>query len=165
MSIEMGEYAVGAYLKILSGCDFVDYNVRRPGGGLAGLGELDVIGLDFKRKIAYLCEVTTHIIGLLYKDNITTIERIKQKYQKQQKQQSYAKDYLKDFPTCSFMFWSPRVPKGYLTENLTKIKGLELIINEEYTQRIRQLRHKARELTNDIGNPFFRALQILEHLR
>jgi len=28
-----------------------------------------------------------------------------------------------------------------------------------------ELRLKAKELTNDVGNPFFRMLQILEHLR
>jgi hypothetical protein len=31
---DIGEYAVGAYLKIIKKCDFVDYNVRSPGGGL-----------------------------------------------------------------------------------------------------------------------------------
>ena len=57
MKTEMGEYIVGACLKLLKECDFVDYNVRRPGGGLVGLDELDVMGLDFKNKTAYLCEV------------------------------------------------------------------------------------------------------------
>ena len=65
MKTEMGEYLVGAYLRIIKGCDFIDYNVRRPGGGMSGLDELDVIGLDFKDRTAYLCEVTTHLDGLL----------------------------------------------------------------------------------------------------
>jgi len=162
MSVEMGEYVVGAYLKIVNCCDFVEYNVRRPEGGLAGLDELDVIGLDFKNKVAYLCEATTHIRGLLYKDNRTTVERIKQKYEKQRK---YAKDHLPDFPSRHFMFWSPVVPEGYITQNLQKNKGLELIINEEYTSRVNELRQKAKKMKNDTGNPFFRTLQILEHLR
>ncbi len=80
---EIGEYIVGAYLKIIIKCDFVDYNVRPPVGGLEGLNELDVVGLDFKNKTAYLCEVTTHITGFLYKDNKTTIEKIKKKYKRQ----------------------------------------------------------------------------------
>ena len=63
MKTEVVEYIVGAYLKIIKGCDFLDYNVRPPGGGLEGLNELDVVGLDFKNKIVYLCEVTTHIRG------------------------------------------------------------------------------------------------------
>ena len=78
---DIGEYAVGAYLKIIKKCDFVDYNVRSPGGGLEGLNELDVVGLDFKNKTAYLCEVTTHIRGVLYKDNITTVNKINNLWQ------------------------------------------------------------------------------------
>lgn len=162
MNVEIGEYAVGAYLKIINGCNFVDYNVRRPGGGLAGLDEFDVIGLDFKNKTAYLCEVTTHIRGLLYKDNATTVQRICQKYQKQQE---YAKDHLTDFPERHFVFWSPVVPQGYLTDRLQQISGLELVINAEYAARIDELRQRARKMENDTGNPFFRVLQILEHLR
>ena len=30
MKTEMGEYIVGAYLKLVEGCDVVDYNVRPP---------------------------------------------------------------------------------------------------------------------------------------
>ena len=162
MKTEVGEYIVGAYLKIIKECDFVDYNVRPPGGGREGLNELDVVGLDFKNKIAYLCEVTTHIIGLLYKDNRTTVERIKTKYERQKE---YANKQLLDFPNRYFMFWSPVVPKGYITSELEKIDGLELVINRKYTQCIDELKEKAKKKTNDEGNPFFRMLQILEHLR
>ena len=66
MAPEMGEYLVGAYLKLILECDFVDYGVRVPGGGVQGLNELDVVGIHFDKKTAYLCEVTTHIRGLLY---------------------------------------------------------------------------------------------------
>lgn len=48
--------------------------------GIESLNELDVIALDFRNQLAYLCEVTTHIRGLLYKDNQTTIQRIKKKF-------------------------------------------------------------------------------------
>jgi len=159
---DIGEYIVGAYLKIIKECDFVDYNVKPPGGGLEGLNELDVLGLDFKNKTAYLCEVTTHIRGVLYKDNINTVKKINIKYDRQKE---YANKYLLGFPKRYFMFWSPVVPKGYITEELEKIDGLELVINKKYAQCIDELRLKAKELTNDLGNPFFRILQILEHLR
>jgi hypothetical protein len=56
MRTEPGEYLVGAYLKLVEECDVVDYNVRTPGGGLEGLGELDVVGLNFKTKTAYVCK-------------------------------------------------------------------------------------------------------------
>jgi hypothetical protein len=162
MNTDIGEYIVGAYLKIIKGCDFVDYNVRPPGGGLEGLNELDVVGLDFKNKIVYLCEVTTHITGLLIRDNRTTVETIQKKYERQK---GYANKYLSDFPNRYFMFWSPVVSKGYITDELKKVDGLELIINEKYAQCIDELKGKAKKLTHDVGNPFFRILQILEHLR
>ena len=162
MKTDIGEYIVGAYLKIVKECNFVVYNVRPPGGGREGLNELDVVGLDFKNKIAYLCEVTTHIRGLLYKDKETTVERIKTKYKRQEE---YANKHLSDFSNRHFMFWSPVVPEGHITSELKKIDGLELVINEEYAQYIDELKEKAKKKTNDEGNPFFRMLQILEHLR
>ena len=158
----IGEYIVGAYLKLKLNCDFVDYNVRPPGGGLKGLEELDVIGLDFKGKIAYLCEVTTHIRGTLYKDNRTTVERIKKKHLRQKE---YASKYLAAFSEVHYMFWSPVVPVGYITEHLAGIDGLESIINGTYKKRVEELRELARTTTHDTQNPFFRTLQILEHLR
>jgi hypothetical protein len=100
MPTEMGEYIVGAYLRIIKHCDFIDYKVRSMKGGLKGLNELDVLGLRFRDKTAYLCEVTTHIRGLLYKDNKTTVERVKKKYQQQKK---YAREFLKDFPSGHYM--------------------------------------------------------------
>ena len=166
MNTEMGEYIVGAYLKVVYCCDFVDYNVRPPGGGLEGLNELDVLGLDFKSHTIYLCEVTTHIGGLLYKDNKETIRRIGMKYQRMKE---YASKYLDEFPKENrhFMFWSPVVPKGARINGLRELekKGLELVINEEYLARINELKKKASITMNDVGNPFFRVLQILEHLR
>ena len=163
MKTEMGEYLVGAYLKMVKGCDIVDYNVRRPGGGLAGLDELDVMGLDFKNKTAYLCEVTTHLEGLLIgKGNESTIKKISEKYKKQQ---TYAENHLSDFPNRHFMFWSPVVRVGYLTTHLGKIDGLELVINETYASYIDVLQKLAKKITYDTGNPAFRLLQILEHLR
>ncbi len=162
MNVEMGEYLVGAYLKVIGGCEFVDYNVRFPGGGLRGLEELDVIGFDFESSVAILCEVTTHIRGILYKDNKTTIRRIAAKFEKQKR---YADEQLSHLKQHRFMLWSPVVPKGYITENLARIQGLELIINQEYAQRIDQLRQHARTSTHDVGNPAFRLLQILEHMR
>jgi hypothetical protein len=64
MAVEMGEYVVGGYLKEILGCEFVDYGIRPPGGGLVGLGELDVLGLRFSDRTAFLCEVATHTQGL-----------------------------------------------------------------------------------------------------
>ena len=92
MKTEMGEYVVGAYLKLKMDCNFIDYNVRRPGGGLAGLNELDVMGLNFNTKTAYLCEVTTHLDGLLYgSSKKVTVDRIQKKHDKML---DYAENHL-----------------------------------------------------------------------
>lgn len=162
MNTQMGEYLVGAYLKVIEGCDFIDYNVRFPGGGLKGLDELDVIGFNFEDSVAYLCEVTTHIRGILYGNNENTVRRVSSKFEKQRR---YARERLHHLAEHRFMLWSPVVPRGYLTKNLSRIEGLELIINEEYAQRIAQLQMHARASTHDVGNPAFRLLQILGHMR
>ena len=162
MITEVGEYIVGSYLKQILKCDFVDYNVRPPGGGLKGLNELDVIGLHFKKKTAYLCEVTTHIRGLHYGTPSESIARIKKKYQNQKQ---YAKKYLRSFSNIHFMFWSPYVPVGVLTKGLCKLKGLELYINGRYKECITELMYEAADTTHDTRNPFFRMLQIVEHMR
>lgn len=163
MRTDIGEYIVGAYLKIELGCDVVDYNVRPPGGKINGLNELDVVGYNFKNSTAFICEVTTHIRGLLYGSNQKTIAHVTAKHERQQ---IYASKYVsKHFKNIRYMFWSPYVPKGLLTTELKKLKKLELYINGEYKTAIETLRKRARKETHDAVNPFFRMLQILEHTR
>jgi hypothetical protein len=161
MLTDIGEYIVGAYLQLMLECDVVDYNVRPPGGGLAGLEELDVIGLDLKTNKAYLCEVTTHIRGILYVDNKTTVQRIVKKHERQK---LYGAKYLQNF-RCEYMLWSPVVPKGFVTDGLAQLPDLQLVINGEYKRRIGELQKLAATTTHDARNPVFRLLQILEHLR
>lgn len=161
MKTGVGEYIVGAYLKIIEKCDFVDYNVRSPGGGLKGLREFDVIGLRFSDRTAYVCEVTTHIEGLKYgRTKADTYDRIKKKHEAQK---AYAEEHLRDFGPPYLMFWSPVVAKD-LTRELEEKYGENAIINSEYTRRVWELMQKLRKdrMTQDVGNPFFRTLQILE---
>ena len=162
MATEMGEYVVGAYLKEIEHCDFVDYGVRVRGGGLAGLNELDVVGLRFADKTAYLCEVTTHTRGLNYKNYPETMDRIGRKYARQR---DYAKRFLSNFDSHHFMFWSPVVPRGFLTTALSNIDGLEVVVNEDFTRCVDQLQQHVMTAKQDLGNPFLRALQILSCLR
>jgi hypothetical protein len=161
MITDVGEYLVGAYLQLIDKCDFVQYNVRPSHGGLEGLGELDVVGFNFVAKTAYLCEVTTHIRGLLYGSNSDTVQKLKDKHERQK---AYALKYLTNFETRIFQFWSPVVPVGFITKELAEFPELKLIINEEYTRRVRELQTLARTTTHDARNPVFRLLQILEHL-
>ena len=164
MNTEMGEYLVGAWLKEVKECDFIQYNARLPEGHLPGLNEVDVIGLDLKNKIAYLCEVTTHLRGVLYGTYQKTIEKIRDKFAGDKE---FSDKILKDFPTRHYMLWSPVVPEGKLTSQLTELErnGVELVVNRKYAERIRELTTAAHRKANDTGNPAFRLLQILEHLR
>ena len=161
MRTEVGEYLVGAYLRLVEECDVIDYNVRPPGGGIAGLGELDVIGFNLKKKTVFVCEVTTHILGLLYKSGEESVERVEKKHLRQK---AYAKKYLSDF-SPTFMFWSPNVPRGIRTKKLAEIAGLELVINGIYKAKISKLQEMAETKTYDTQNPAFRVLQILAHMR
>lgn len=119
MLTDIGEYIVGAYLQLRLDCDVVDYNVRPPGGGLPGLEELDVVGLNLKTRTAYLCEVTTHIRGLQYGAQRETMERVRKKYHRQEQ---YGAKYLSDF-SRQHMFWSPVVPTGFLTEPIRTFRS------------------------------------------
>lgn len=160
----MGEYVVGAYLKLKLSCDFIGYNTRPPESGLAGLAEIDVVGLNFSNHSAYLCEVATHLDGLDYGSNYEgSAKKIREKFERLK---GYGKNNLTEFRTIKYMFWCPRVPRGKLLDMLKEVEkdGLELILNTEFKQRVNELREEARKTTRDIGNPFFRALQILEHL-
>ena len=162
MPVEMGEYVVGAYLEVVMECDVVHYGARLSTGGLGGLNELDVVGLKFGTKTAYLCEVTTHLNGMTITDYPTTVKKFKSKYSAANR---YADTCLKDFEQKHFMFWSPRVPRGKLLSQLSQIGGLEFVVNDEYTKRVNELRVIAKKSTRPTNNPFFRTLQILEHLK
>jgi hypothetical protein len=162
MTTDMGELLVGAYLKVIWKCDFVDYNVRPPVGGMEGLGELDVVGLNFEDKAAYLCEVATHLGGLEYgKGYADSVDRIRRKFERQR---NYAERYLKPYRPI-FMFWAPRVPKGPLLDGLQELSLLQLVVNSTYTAHINDLIAEARKVTRDVGNPAFRLLQILARAR
>ena len=163
MRTEPGEHLVGAYLRLIEGCEIVDYNVRPPGGGLHGLSEFDVVGLNLKARVAFLCEVTTHIRGLQYGDGKqSTLQRIKEKHVRQK---DFGKKYLGMFPTIRYMFWSPVVRGADLVAGLGRIRTLKPVINQEYTARMDELMEQASRTTGEIQNPAFRVLQILAHTR
>ena len=45
-----GEEITGEYLKVILGCDFVEYNLYTPDIQ----GEIDVVGINAKEKIVYI---------------------------------------------------------------------------------------------------------------
>ena len=73
-----------------------------------------------------------------------------------------------------FQLWSPYFPDGMLTEGLDELSDeyhcktsheIDIFVNEAYTGRIEELRELAAEDKKSHGEPTFRFLQILEHMR
>ncbi len=76
-----GEEIVGEYLKYFLGCDFVEYNLYTPDVQ----GEIDVVGINPKNKVVYICEVATHLVtGLQYvkERQPDNVERFTKKFRK-----------------------------------------------------------------------------------
>jgi len=160
----MGEYAVGAYLRLVEGCRLVSYDQKA--SEERGKGEeIDVVALHSTNRTVFLCEVATHLGGINYGGgNQDTLQRLRKKFTAFRR---YASEAFPDLKP-RFMLWSPYVPTGTLTEGLEKMRqdtDIEPIINQEYSKRVRMLQDKARTDIKDRGEPFYRALQILEHLR
>jgi hypothetical protein len=165
---DIGESLVGAYLRHIEGCDVVVYNNFFRGEQ----GEIDVVGIRRgEPREVILCEVTTHIRGMLivHSGRNATEQRVKEKLRR-----------LIHFAEATFPgdnhrfeWWSPYVPIGRLTtalaviEHTTQESGHEFrfVINDEYTRRVQRLVEYARKHEAPTGEPAYRLLQILTHLR
>ncbi|MFY4816380.1 hypothetical protein ACOJIV_27410 [Haloarcula sp. AONF1] len=187
---ESGELLVGSYLRLVEECELVTYNQRSQEQG--NQLEIDVIGVDNTDdgdQVIYTCEVVTHIDGLHYSgtpntdrweeygndDYQHTLERLWRKFSTDRK---YVMELFDSADSYVFQFWSPVVrgnrDEKYLLAGLYDLADefeaetdaeLELVINEEYSERIEALRRKAGRTEKDYGELGFRILQILEHLR
>ncbi len=170
----IGEEITGDYLKIVKGCDFIEYNLSIP----EVQGEIDVVGIDVRNKRLYVCEVATHLItGLQYVKNKQpdNVNRFVKKFTKNIK---YAERYFGDYEK-QFMLWSPIVKnqgpasKHNQLNDVTRIReilekefgySLELVINEDYQKCLDQLRDFARSETRELKSPVLRLMQIEEKL-
>ena len=156
--MEIGESLVGAYLRQILGCKVVLYNTYLP----EGQGEVDVIGIkkdDSGNQVIYLVEVTTHILGMLYKDEAHTVEKVLKKKATAEK---FAAEMFEG-DRVSFEVWSPVVaPK--LLEKLNAA-GVRMVANEEFTKAVNQLAVHAAKSTKTTGDDGYRFLQILTHLK
>jgi len=172
----LGEEIAGEYLKVIKGCEFIEYNLYTPDIQ----GEIDVVGIDIgdKTKKLYVCEVATHLItGLQYNkggapDNV---DRFLKKFRKNI---PYANKYFPGYEK-HFMLWSPVVKNSgekaknnqlndviEVKETLKKEFGcdLELIINHEYKKCLDELRAYAQKETKALQSPVLRMMQIEEKL-
>lgn len=169
-----GEEVVGEYLKVVLGCDFVEYNLYTPDIQ----GEIDVVGINAKKKVIYICEVATHLItGLQYvKDKQPdNVDRFIKKFSKNIE---YANKYFQEYEK-HFMLWSPIVKnQGVLAKHnqTNDIQGIsnylftkyavmiEPIINYEYAKCLGELRAYAAKETKELKSPVLRLMQIEEKL-
>lgn len=181
---------VGSYLRLVEGCELVTYNQRSHEQG--DQMEIDVIGVETTssgEQIVYTCEVVTHIDGLHYSgdpdtdrwaeygndDYQHTLERIWRKFQSDRE---YIVELFDSADSYVYQFWSPVVrgnrDEKFLLGGLYDMADefeeetgteLELVINEEYASRMKELQMAASNTEKDYGELGFRILQILGHLR
>lgn len=169
-----GEEIVGEYLKHFLNCDFVEYNLYTPDVQ----GEIDVVGINPKHKIVYICEVATHLVtGLQYvkERHPDNVSRFTKKFRKNIQ---YANKYFEGYEK-HFMLWSPVVKnqgvgaKNNQTRDIEEIQknlrtefGVELepIVNQAYLSCLLQLREYAARETKELKSPILRLMQIEEKL-
>lgn len=187
---ESGELLVGSYLRLVEGCELVTYNQRSHEEG--DQMEIDVIGVETtpsREQIVYTCEVVTHIDGLHYsgspdtdrwaeygnEDYQNTLERLWRKFNSDRE---YITELFDSADSYVYQFWSPVVrgnrDEKFLLGGLFDMAELfeeetgaelELVINEKYAERMKELQSLASKTEKDYGELGFRILQILGHLR
>ncbi|QOR66009.1 hypothetical protein IM538_19845 [Cytobacillus suaedae] len=173
--MNIGEEIVAAYLEYIKSCDFVQRNLYTKDVQ----GEIDVVGVNLKDNIAYVCESTTHLTtGLLYVGKDNKSNNIQKLYDKFSKDIEYAQKYLPEYEK-HYMLWSPIVKDnkttlensqiyqlGVVKEMIEENYGvkLELIINEKYKEFLQVLRKYSKRETKALQSPIMRYLQIEEYL-
>lgn len=171
----IGESLVGDYLKVILGCDFVEFNLYTPDVQ----GEIDVVGINAKAKKIYICEVATHLVtGLMYVNpKNKTPDNVDRFVKKFTKNIQYANKYFDEYEK-RFMLWSPIIKnqvgaKHNQTNDILNIKNeifnlfnvdLEIICNKDYMECINKLRQYARTETKELKSPVLRLFQIEEKL-
>jgi hypothetical protein len=160
---------VGAYLKLVEECEIVAYGQHSPVAGEQT--EVDVIGIQPAGERAVItCEVATHLGGLGYGNSDENRDRVAAKFRNAEQ---YVDLVFGPSESHRFQFWSPNVPNASATKLETVAtefrertdSELELIVNDDYADRIDDLRDVAGSTVSQRNELAFRFLQILEHLR
>ena len=164
--MNIGEELVGDYLQFIKGCEFVQKNLYTKDEQ----GEIDVVGIELKTKKVYLCEVAIHLItGLqyVYNSKPNNVNKLCEKFSKDIE---YARKYFpeKDGYQHHFMLWSPVVKNNQLqdiSEIQQKMKhkynvSVEAVINEDFLDRLEQLKKYAEIETKEAKSAVVRLYQI-----
>jgi Holliday junction resolvase-like predicted endonuclease len=166
MAEDIGESLVGAYLRYVEGCEFVLFNTFLPGIQ----GEIDVIGIRFgEPRDIFFAEVTTHLGGMTYGGNKSTVDKVRAKLVRSQ---AFAAER---FPSDRhhFSVWSPRVPEGAMTGEFSAMASefeargerLSFVINRDYGDSVQKLIEVARTDSRATSDPAYRLLQVLARVR
>lgn len=166
--MDIGESLVGAYLRHVVGCDVVTYNSFFADRQ----GEVDVVGIENgEPRTIWLCEVTTHIGGMLITSRGDRPQEVILR-EKLERLHAFAEA---TFPGDSYRYewWSPRVAVGKLSDVMREIeqewepagRDLRFVMNETYTERIRELADNAPKNSSTTNEPAYRMLQVLTRLR
>lgn len=166
-SQNIGEEIAGFYLQLEHKCDFVQYNLYTPDVQ----GEIDVIAINSRDKIVYICEVAVHLVtGLRYASKGGAAEETFQRLVKKfNKDIDYAEKEFPDYKRV-YMLWSPIVKapnqlaavqkKVYEELQSTRDIEIQLIINEKYQLCLNKLRVRAAKETKELKSPVLRLFQI-----
>ena len=154
---DVGVYLVGAYLEFCCGCDVVSYDHALVGEQ----GDIDVLGLDFEKKRAFVAEAKIHLRGMGGYSG--------QPGPKVRAQIIRAKKFLmQTLPDWehNYAVWSPSVRPKILDQVLSAlaepdVPDVELVFNEEFATRLRALTRLAARDDRHQTNAGFRLLQIL----
>ena len=177
MASNIGEEIVGTYLKVIKGCEFVDYNIDT----IDSQGEIDVIGVDPAGKKVYICEVAIHLeTGLQYTDPKTkrpdNTERLVSKFGKGV---TYARNRFENYEKI-FMFWSPIVKDQKSTTKHNQLEsvreaqrrlqetfGINLVLklNGDFQSCLDEIGSYSGKESKELRTPVLRLMQIEEKLK
>ncbi|MDF2627283.1 MAG: hypothetical protein K0R39_1114 [Symbiobacteriaceae bacterium] len=163
--MEMGESLVAAYFKYVEGIRMVVHNAQFD----QGQGEMDLIVIDPKQHRVFFCEVTTHIVGMLYgSGNDETVAKVRDKLARARE---FAATQFEGW-AYELQVWAPVVSKGLAGKLLDLEMELNgqgmkatMVINKRYAERVDQLQAVAKVNSSATDEPAFRMLQILARLR
>jgi len=172
--MNIGEEITAAYLRTIKMCDFIQLNLQTPDVQ----GETDVIGINLTERKLYVCEVAVHLTsGLRYVRNRqpNTVVKLTEKFTRDIE---YATKYFPDY-NRHYMLWSPVVKTArdnskenqilFVETIRTNIRQkfnieIEAVINQQFQDRLLELRTYAGRKTEELKSPVLRFLQIEEYL-
>lgn len=168
MALNGIEEFVGEYLRIVKECDFIKYNEKftvktEDSHKQKGMSEVDVIGINLKKRIIFVCEVSAQMEGIY--DTYPAKLDYRNKNNKFAKNQRYIEEHFKDFEpkTVKHMFWCP-ILKEKQKEKFTLPNYVELIDGQKFLDKINELKEILAKSKKDYASPVIRFLQIFAHL-